>query len=101
MRQRGRRRGCGDARPNGNDGKLLRTDPKDLIESALRRARDILSADKFDQVNIDYDYDDAQLEVEVNPYLVTHALTNILTNAVRYALSQDQSTPHETSPYVG
>ena len=76
------------------DGKLLRTsDPKDLIEAAVRRARDILSADKFDQVNIDYDYEDTHLEVEVNPYLVTHALTNIITNAVRFALSRDQKQP--------
>lgn len=76
------------------DGKLLRiTDPKELIDSALRRARDILSPHKFDQVNIDYDYSELQLEVEVNPYLVTHALTNILTNAVRYALNQDQQKP--------
>jgi signal transduction histidine kinase len=76
------------------DGKLLRvTDPKELIDSALRRARDILSPHKFDQVNIDYDYTGLELEVEVNPYLITHALTNILTNAVRYALNQDQQKP--------
>ena len=29
----------------------------------------------------------------MNPYLVTHALTNIITNAVRYALTQNQQMP--------